>query len=259
MTHHRFFVPAFLVAAATAALSPQAVAQCQPIAAVPYAVSAPGTYCVTADLVTAQTSGGAIEVNADNVVIDFQGHTVDNTSAGLRTLAEGVHALNRQGITVRNARLVGFYVGVHLDITTDSRNHVVENNRFDHCRFKAIQLEGYDNIMRGNLVMDVGGAGHHCDGVSACENQMNGSVQAYNNTIINVGVGEDEASPDGMMLYCRNTIAIGNRIAHAGDSGLSIGGGFCKDNILVDTPGRPYDPSYGYGCKLVGSTNSVWP
>jgi hypothetical protein len=256
LTYHRVF----LVLAAAASLAPRAFAQgCQPISAVPYTISQSGQFCVTADLASSQTSGGAIEVAADNVVLDFQGHTLDGTGAGLRTQADGVHSLNRHDITVRNGHIVAFYVGVHLDITTDSRNHVVENMRFDHARWKAIKLEGFDNVMRGNLVLDTGGAGNHVDGVSACENQMGGSVQAYNNTIINVGVGEDESSPDGMMLYCRDTIAIGNRIVRVGDSGLSIGGGFCKDNILVYTDGRPFDPGYGSGCKLIGSTNSVFP
>ena len=84
-------------------------------------------------------------------------------------------------------------------------------------------------------------------------------MQAYNNTIINVGVDEPDSSPDGMMLYCFHTLAIGNRLVNVGDSGIAVAGGYCKDNVLWNLYGRPYDPSNGNGCTLLGSTNLNYP
>ena len=259
MTHHRFVVP-FASALAYLAVAPCASAQtCASINNVPFTINSSGSYCLTRNVATSQSSGAAIEVNADNVVIDLKGFTIDGLGAGVTTRAEGVHALNRQGITVRNGRMVGFFVGVHLDVTTSSGNHVVETLRLERSRWKAIKLEGADNVMRNNLILDTGGGGHHVDGVAACENGFSGSVLALNNTIINVGVGEPDASPDGMMLYCTTSVAIGNRLVNVGDSGISLSGGYCKDNVLQYVGGRPYDRGFGNGCTLLGSTNFTYP
>jgi len=260
VTHQRLLLGLVLAFGTIAGTARTAIAQsCTTISAVPYTITAPGRYCLNADLSTAQTSGAAIEVAANDVTVDLQGHTLNNLGAGVSTRTDGVHSRDRRRITVRNGRIVGFFVGVHLDILSDSGNHIVEALRFEQNRWKAIKLEGFDNIMRNNLVLDTGGGGLHVDGVSACENQFNGSVQALNNTVINVGVGDPEGSPDAMMLYCTSTIAIGNRIVNAGDSGLSVGGGYCKDNVLQYVDGRPYDPGYGNGCTLIGSTNFNYP
>jgi hypothetical protein len=248
-------VPAVLAGAATGARAQG----CTPINAVPFTISTAGSYCLTADLTTAQSSGVAIEVAANDVVLDFQGHSLDGRGGGVSTRAEGVHALNRHRITVRNGRLFGFYIGVHLDISSESSGHIVERMTFEESRWKAIKLEGAGNIMRANTMLNGGGGGHHIDGVAACENWYGGSIEAYNNTIIDLGADEPDASPDGMMLYCLNSIAIGNRFVNVGDSGIAIAGGFCKDNVLEYVYGRPYDRSNGNGCRLVGTTNHNYP
>jgi len=136
---------------------------------------------------------------------------------------------------------------------------VIEGLRVEQSRFRGIKIEGYDNIVRNNLIRDTGGGGTHPDGMTACDNQYNGSVQALNNTIINVGVGEPDSSPDGMMLYCFTSVAIGNRLVNVGDSGIAVAGGYCKDNVMQQVWGRPYDPSNGNGCTLIGSTNFNYP
>jgi hypothetical protein len=243
-----------LLALIVGAIAPsRAAAACMAIANVPFIIGSPGDYCVTADLASAQTSGSFITVTADNVTIDFQGHSLDNTAAGVSTQTFGVDGRDRHGITVRNGLFVGTYVGVHLDVINSSGDHLVEDNRFTQMRWKAIMIDGTNLIIRRNLVMDGGGGGTHPDGLSACENQFNGSVQAYNNTVVNIGTPADE-SPDGMMLYCYDSVAIGNRVVNAADSGISLGAGYCMDNVVMFT-GRPWDPGLNNGCRLVGSTN----
>jgi hypothetical protein len=250
---------AFTLVAVAGATRPISAQTCTSINSVPYTINSSGSYCLNADITTSVSSGAAIEVAASNVTLDLKGKTLDGTGAGVGTRADGIHSLDRRGITVRNGRIVGFYVGVHLDFSSDSGDHVVEGIRFEHSRWKAIKLEGANNIMRNNLILDTGGGGNHVDGVSACENWFGGSVQALNNTIINVGVGEPDSSPDGMMLYCNTAVAIGNRVRNVGDSGISLGGGYCKDNVLQYVDGRPYDPGLGNGCTLIGSTNFNYP
>jgi hypothetical protein len=242
-----------LALVAGAAAPTPAVAACEPIASVPFIIGSPGQYCVTTDLASSQASGGLITVTADDVEIDFQGHSLDGTGAGLATKAHGVDGRDRHGITVRNGLFVGLYVGVYLDVIGTSGNHLVENNRFTQSRFKAIMIDGTNLVIRRNLILDGGGGGTHPDGFSACENQFNGSVLAYDNTVVNIGTPADE-SPDAIMLYCFNSVAIGNRVVTVWDSGISLYGGLCMDNVVIFT-GRPWDPGLGNGCRLVGSTN----
>jgi len=251
-------VRAIVFIAATAGAATSARAACTPIATVPFTIAASGNYCVTADLATSQTgmSGGQITINADNVVLDFQGHKFDATSGGNFTNVTGVYSLNHKGITVRNGLLVGFYVGIHYDMTSDTRDNVIEDMRFSLSRSRAMQVEGFNNVIRRNLVVDTIDGWVHPDGFSACEQNFNGSIQVYNNTVSHVG-GANDSSPDGMMIYCLNSLIIGNRVVDASNQGLGIGGGFCKDNVIIGS-NQPYYVEYPVpGCTMVGGTEYV--
>jgi hypothetical protein len=250
------------LAALAAAAVPASAQGCSPISSVPFVITAPGTYCLTADLTTAQTNGAAIEIAADNVVLDFAGHLLDGSAAGLGTVADGVRVMDQQSTVVRNGRVRGFYVGVYVDIYFgDSRNNLVEGMHIDRCTWRGIKMEGFENVMSGNTILDIGGAGHHADGISACENQLNGSAMAFNNTIMRVGMSNPAVeSPDGLMLYCKGgAMAIGNRIVQVEDSGISLYAGYCKDNVVEYVYNKPWDRYDGNGCTLVGSTNHTYP
>jgi hypothetical protein len=262
LTQHRFLLGFTLTSGIVlAGLAPEALAQtCTAISRIPYTINSSGQYCLSANLTTSGTTGSAIEVAADNVVIDLKGFTLDGSGGGTGTRMEAIHSINRRAITVRNGRIVGFFYGVHLDLnsSTNAGSHLVENLRIERARYIGLNVEGPSNLVRNNLILDTGGGGYHPDGMTACEQQYNGSVQALNNTIINVGFGADE-SPDGMMIYCNTALVIGNRLVNVSDSGIGLAGGYCKDNVLQYIGGKPYDRSNGNGCTLVGSTNFNFP
>lgn len=260
--NHQFF--GFVAVLALGAAQASAVqAACQPISSVPATIAAAGTYCLTADFSTAQTSGNLITVNADNVTIDFQGHQIDATPGGIYTNVTGIYGIDRHNITIRNGLMVGFYTGIHFDTSNNStttNGHLIEDMRFSQSRSRAMQVEGTNNVIRRNLVVDTMGGALHPDGFSACEQDANGSIQVYNNTVLHVG-GPTDSSPDGMMLYCVNTLAIGNRIIDASDQGIGAAGGFCKDNVIIGST-EPYWNEYDRtmdipGCQLVGNTEFV--
>jgi len=235
---------------------------CTPIAAAPFTITTSGSYCLTGNIQTPIGTGAAIAVEADNVTINLAGFTLENT-AGVSTLAYGVKSWNRRGITVRNGTIAGFFLGILLDTNdvTVSRDHVVEKMLVRNCTYTGIQLEGSNLILRDSTIRDIGGpTGHHPNGVVICENGNSGSVQAINNVVDHIFGVIDEQSPDGMMLECLNTIAIGNRIRGVDDQAMAVRGGVCRDNVLQMVAQRPFEGvKNGAGCTLLGKSNFSFP
>jgi hypothetical protein len=129
---------------------------CTAITSLPYTISTQGIYCLTSDLSTSMTSGNAIEVATNNVVIDLNGHKLGGQAAGAGTRAYGIHANNRTNITVRNGTVRGFYTGVYFEGTSSS-GHVVENLRLDFNKAHAINVYGNGHLIRDNQVISTGG------------------------------------------------------------------------------------------------------
>src|SRR5262245_30193474 len=74
---------------------------CTNITPVPATITLPGVYCLKQSLTTSIATGVAIEVQANNVVIDMNGFRLGGGAAGLGTETYGIHALNRLNVTVR--------------------------------------------------------------------------------------------------------------------------------------------------------------
>ena len=91
---------------------------CTEIAKLPYIITAPGIYCLQSDLSTDIATGAAIEVAADDVVLDLNRHALDGSAAGASTEAYGVYAFDRKNITLRNGTIRGFVSGVLLNGAT---------------------------------------------------------------------------------------------------------------------------------------------
>ena len=75
----------FSVLALVAMHAPHARAEtvnCTPIDYLPYTISAQGVYCFTQHLGTNMTSGNAITINTNNVVIDLNGFKLGGLGAG---------------------------------------------------------------------------------------------------------------------------------------------------------------------------------
>src|SRR6266849_9239971 len=72
---------------------------CTAITTLPAVIIVQGIYCFTGDLATAVTTGNAIEIQTNNVVLDLNGFKLGGLAAGLGTGAVGVRAADRQNIT----------------------------------------------------------------------------------------------------------------------------------------------------------------
>jgi hypothetical protein len=129
---------------------------CTPITSLPKIITASSVYCLTSDLSTAMNTGHAVEIQADNVVIDLNGYTLDGLAAGAGTSAIGIYVWQRKNITIRNGTVRGFYFGIYLGDApsfTTSQGHLIEGIRADMNTYTGINVEGQGNIVRNNQVV----------------------------------------------------------------------------------------------------------
>jgi nitrous oxidase accessory protein NosD len=134
---------------------------CTPITSLPNTITAPGVYCLKSDFTPAITTGNAVEIQADNVVIDLNGYTLDGRAAGIGTAAVGIYAYQRKNITIRHGTVRGFERGIVLNDNppfTTSQGHLIEDIRADMNTHMGLAAAGRGNIIRNNQVVNTGGS-----------------------------------------------------------------------------------------------------
>ena len=108
-----------------------------PIAAVPYAISAPGVYYLTQDLTIA--SGIAININSSQVTLDLNGHTLTNASTASGSY--GIYSGNGfSGVRVTNGSVVGGYYGISLSSSVSGGDYQVDHLRVTGVGAFAISI-----------------------------------------------------------------------------------------------------------------------
>ncbi len=199
---------------------------CTAITAVPAVITVPGVYCFTKSLVTSIASGIAISIQANNVVLDMNGHRLGGLAAGLGTTAVGIHATNRQNITIRNGTIRGFLYGIELQ-NGASQGHLIEDMRADQNTYVGIWVEGTGSIIRNNQIVATGGttafgANSLVFGIYVTGN----GVRAINNDVITMtrsgadpSVGIQVASGVGNLLDNNRMTGADNGIVFAGGTG----------------------------------------
>jgi len=135
------------------------------ITSVPYTISAPGVYCVTQKITSALTSGAAITITANNVLLDLNDFAIGNIGAGPSTTAIGIEAIDRQNIHIRNGTLRGFWVAIGLLngtaiglATANSSGHTVEGILADTSYFAGIAATGPFVSIKNNKVINTQGS-----------------------------------------------------------------------------------------------------
>jgi len=103
----------------------------------PITINEPGSYVLTSNLIV--TTGNAININADNVTLDLNGHGIYGPGTG-----NGINARNQFNITIKNGIVRGFYYGIALFNDADNK-----------------------------------GAGHRIEGIQASNNGGNGIYAYY--------------------------------------------------------------------------------
>ena len=200
---------------------------CTAITTLPAAITEQGSYCFTGHLSTSITSGIAIEIRANNVVLDLNGFNLDGFAAGARTFAYGIVGLNVQNITIKNGTIRGFFTGIWLADTELSPGQVVENIRAEQNTYTGIKVEGLGAIVRNNQVLATGGSTIFEDafGISVLGN----GTRVVNNDVIRT-VKQGRGTSLGIIIFATGALAVNNRITEA-----DIGIGFFVSSVIRST------------------------
>ena len=211
------------------------------ITALPYTISTQGHYCFDRNLSTAITSGNAITINSDFVVVDLNNFKLGGGAAGLGTTTIGIHSDSHRNITIRNGNIRGFLVGIEFLGGSSAGGNVIENNVLDGNTYLGLSLEGDAAIVRNNMVSNTGGstAGTYgySIGISAYASQL---VSVRDNTVSNtfstsgivVGI---QAGANGVVD--RNLVKLGST------TGRKIGiecCGYARDNTVLGATNSSY-------------------
>jgi len=146
---------------------------CTEITSVPYAVNAPGVYCLKSSL-----SGiGGIGIAADDVTIDLNGHTLE-VSSGIGVAAYG----NSKNGTVRNGTIRGGHFAVAM--ISSGSGHLVERIRAEGS---GIHVRGDGGVVRNNVV--IGSTSANIGPNYGINVHEGAGIRVSDNLIVNPGLG----------------------------------------------------------------------
>jgi hypothetical protein len=142
------------LATATAPAAHAETLNCTPITSVPVEITTQGIYCFTQHVGTSISTGIAILISVNNVILDLNGYKLQGTNAGTGTLAVGILTADHRNVTIRNGTVRGFAAGIFLS----GRGHVIEDVRLDFNTQGAINVSGVGNVIRNNVIVATGGS-----------------------------------------------------------------------------------------------------
>ena len=208
------------------------------ITSLPYTISTQGHYCFDRNLATAITTGNAITVNSDFVVIDLNNFKLGGGSAGLSTDAVGIFANNHRNITIRNGNIRGFRFGIEL-VGSTGGGHLVENNVLDGNTQNAATVNGDTIVFRNNIVANTGGSSSSA-APTAVEANSYGLVSIRDNVISNTfGNGTATDTTYGVWSIGSGEVVDHNvvRMGAPSMTGYTIGiytWGVCRDDTTLN-------------------------
>jgi hypothetical protein len=126
-----------------------------PIVSVPFIISVPGRYFLASNLTYGTTTGAAITINADEVILDLNG-TFLHGPGGSNT-AIGVLVPSRHSVTIQNGDIDGFGLA-GIELLANSAQNIVDNVRLNANQIGVLAVSGTLNIVK-NCVIDGGTVG----------------------------------------------------------------------------------------------------
>lgn len=210
---------------------------CTVISAVPYTISSSAVYCLTTNRSTSITSGSAITINADNVVLDLNGHVLDGSLGGGGTQATGISVVDRKSVTIKNGTVKGFSVGISLArVSSDvsPHGHIVEDMRIERNTAAGLRVTSAAGCtIRNNQILMTGGI---ITSPIAIVVLSAANTRILDNDIIDALTYVGVPSYGVYFLTATNSLAVGNRLSKL-SYGLYFNGGSgnkYRDNLTTN-------------------------
>jgi hypothetical protein len=191
---------------------------CTTIAEVPYVISQPGIYCLDRDIqMSSEAPGAAITIASSQVVLDLNGFTLRNLPVHPRnTATNGIHAVNREHVTVKNGTVSGFLRGVYLQGNSAGLNegHVVEGIQADGNTYEGISVDGSGVLLRDNRVRLI--IGSHLPEYQVAKGLwvMGAGVQVLDNHVFEVHGMPGGGPGYGIYVNAMGAVVRGNRVGN---------------------------------------------
>jgi len=189
---------------------------CTAITSLPYVINTEGVYCLTGNLETSITSGNAIDVQASDVIIDLDGWKLDGFDAGTLTSANGIYAINRSNITIKNGTIRGFYRGIYFHGSppefSESFGHLIEGIRLVQNTLAGIIVLAKESIIQNNHILETGGSTKSPSVSALGVNAWGPSNRVLNNDITNTFASGTNPSNGIEVLDAHGSIIERNRI-----------------------------------------------
>jgi hypothetical protein len=189
---------------------------CTPISSLPFVITSSGSYCVTSYLATSQTWGSAIEIQADDVILDLGNGGIDDLAAGVGTIATGIFAFDRNNITIQNGTIRGFAYGIALENSApdfaNTSGHVVDSILVELNRSVGVEVRGANTSVVRVLAASTGGAPF---GSTVAISIFGPNPFLWQNNIVNTATQTpDAAATDILLLGSPNCQVIDNRMVN---------------------------------------------
>jgi len=176
----------------------------------PIQINEPGSYVLTSNLTV--TTGNAININADNVTLDLNGHGIYGPGTGY-----GIYARNQFNIAIKNGIVRGFHFGIYLvnDADHQGAGHRIEG-------IQASNNSGYGIYACYSTVTNCTANNNGYDGIYAydstvtnCTANNNGSygIYASRSTVTNC-----TANNNGASGICASDSTVTNCTANNNDT-----------------------------------------
>lgn len=229
----RRLAAAVLLLGLTAARAAAQTTGCTEITAVPYTISSPGIYCLTANLSYASSSGAAITITTDGVTVDLNGHTLSGSAPS--NSASGVLATGSARLTVRNGTIKSFFAGVYVS-GAGSNAHVIERLRLWYNWHYGIYVYGAGSVVRDCEVHYTGASTLDPNAVGI---QIGGAAAASIGNVVHTVTAGAGGVSRGIYAVTFSQSIVGNRVSGAME-GITMSWPSTKyrDNIVFGT--TPY-------------------
>jgi parallel beta-helix repeat protein len=150
-------------------------------------------------------------------------------AAGDSSQAVGIHAYQRQNISVRNCNVRGFFRGILLN---GGAGHLVEDNRLDNNLHEGIYVDGENSMVRRNRVFDTGGYPE----IAISRGIYTQHADVIDNLVSGVFASATDTSPRGIHSTGSGIVIRGNSVRS-----LDVAGNGAAVGILVTASGRVSD------------------